>query len=152
MRFLLVAAVISLSCAAPAAAQPATSTVERAVETCLRTNAARVAAVATSLTDGADFLLNHVCAVEVADGATRRQSAMFERMRARMCEGARPSAEGLASDPGDEADTAAYLTQYCSGESNWTDEAVAMSVANVAALPAERALAAQLILDARTRR
>jgi hypothetical protein len=138
-------------------AQPTSAQgVDPMVESCLRTNAARVTARAASLVDAADFLLNNICAVEISATYQRVQQARFEQMRARFCENTAPTSEALQSDPGDDADTAAYLRAYCSADSPWSGESIAESVAIVgsatAATPADRALAGQLVLEARSRR
>lgn len=151
-RLLVTLALFAAQVAALASAQPVAPSVDRAVETCLRANAARVSAAASSLTDAADFLLTNVCAVEVSTAAARTQREHFERMRARMCENNRPTTEALQSDPGDDVDTAAYLNAYCAGENNWMSESVTVLSNNATASPSERALAGQLVLEARSRR
>ncbi len=149
---LLVATLLMAPVANSALAQPAPQGVDRAVETCLRANAARVSTLASSLTDAADFLLNNVCAAEVSAAAVRVQQERFERMRALMCDNNRPTATALRSDPGDDEDTAAYLTAYCANESDGLAQFATEWTAGTTAGPDERALAGQLVLDARSRR
>ncbi|HVK79037.1 MAG TPA: hypothetical protein VM915_00360 [Verrucomicrobiae bacterium] len=127
-----------------------------AVETCLRQNVSRVVSATTSLVDAANFLLHNVCVVEIAEEAGRQQrertQRMYARARERMCRNGQPTAEALGSDPGDDADTAAYLRNLCSRESPWLAETLEetdiVAPRVVEASPQQRALAAELILEA----
>jgi hypothetical protein len=154
---LLAAAITATGFSAPAMAQSASApSVDPAIGSCLRANVARVSAQAASLMDAAEFLLNNVCAVEVASAYGRAQQVRFERMRARFCQNGAPTAAALQGDPGDDEDTAAYVRAYCEEGGAWSNQDIEESVTVMSsvtvATPADRALAAQLILDARSQR
>src|SRR5262249_38952942 len=69
--FVSLAFLTGAALAAPAAAAPLTGP----LADCIRTNAPRVEQAVPSLTDAVTFLTDHVCAVEIAEEANRRQVA-----------------------------------------------------------------------------